>query len=53
MKKFEITYKNVCIMFGDSVFTKIMEGETAEKALNEYAFKNNFVLKMISAKEVN
>ena len=52
MKKFKITYKNLNIIFGDNVFAKILEGETAEKALDSYAFQNNYILEMIDAEEL-
>lgn len=52
MKRFEITYKNLNIVFGDNVFTKIFEGETPEKALDDYAFEKKYIVKMISTKEL-
>lgn len=54
MKRFEITYKNSLIMFGDNVFTRVFEGETPERALTEFSLKRGYVgmLSMISYKEV-
>ena len=51
-KRFEITYKNINICFGDNTFTKVLEGRTAEDALRSYGFENNFILRMVEAKEV-
>lgn len=54
MKKFEITIKNSLIMFGNNISTKILEGETPEKALVMYSFQKGWsgMLQMISYKEV-
>lgn len=51
-KKFEITYKNVCILF-DNVFTKTLEGKTANEALHNYASEKGYVLIMLNAKEIH
>ena len=52
MKKWEITYKNLNIMFGNNVFTKVFEGETAERALIKYSLQTMYILSMISYKEI-
>lgn len=52
MKKWEITYKNLNIIFGNNVFTKTFEGETAEKALIKYSLDTMCILSIISYKEV-
>lgn len=51
-KKFEITYKNACILF-DNVFTKKLEGKTANEALHNYASENGYILIMLNAKEIH
>ena len=52
MKKWEVTYKNLNILFGDNIFTKTLEGKTAEDALRRYAFQTKYIVSMISYKEV-
>ena len=52
MKKFEITYKNLNVCFGNNTFTKVLDGENAKDALLKYAFEQSFILEMIEAKEL-
>lgn len=54
MKKFEITYRNSLIMFGNNVFTDVLEGETPERALAKYELDKGYsgMLHMINYKEV-
>ena len=52
MKKWEVTYKNLNIVFGNNVFTKVMDGASAEEALRKYAMENEYILEMIDYKKL-
>ena len=35
MKKYKVTYQNYCILFGDDRVSKVVEAESAEKAISK------------------
>ena len=53
-KRFKITYKNSLILFGNNIFTQVLEGRTAKEALVNYGLANDMtgMLTMIDWEEI-